>query len=237
MKKIISFILIMLLMVSVTGCTKKNSEPKLTDAQKFKEEYEALNNVVREKDGKKIREISIPEDNPMVYKTAEEISEMLDEEKTFLVYFGFNECPWCRSVIEELIKVAKDKSIGTIYYVDVKDIRDVKEVTEDGKIETTKEGSKGYYKLIDQLSNVLDDYTLYDKDEKEVSTDEKRIFAPNVVAISKGKAIKLVTGESDGLEDPYQKLTDEMRENTYKKFECLIECFEKENKTCKKNSC
>lgn len=237
MKKIISLILILLLVVSVTGCTKTKTETKLTDAQKFKEEYESLNNTTREKDGKKIREVSIPKDNPMIYKTAEEISKMLDEKKTFLVYFGFNDCPWCRSVIEELIKVAKDKNIGTIYYVDVKNIRDVKEVTSSGKVETTKEGSKGYYELIDKLSNVLEDYTLYDEDDKEVSAEEKRIFAPNLVAVSKGKAIKLVTGESDGLEDPYQELTEEMRKSTYSKFECLIDCFEKESKTCKKNSC
>lgn len=234
MKKIINLILILLLVITVTGCEKKESKP--TDAERFKEEYESLNNQTREKDGKKIRSLSIAEDNPMIYKTAEEIAKMMDEKETFLVYFGFKDCPWCRSVVEELIHVAKDKNIGRIYYVDVKEIRDIKEVTETGKVETTTEGSKGYYELVKKLENVLDDYTLYDKDEKEI-TDGKRIYAPNVVAISKGKAIKLVTGESDGLEDPYQELTDKMRKSTYKKFECLIDCLEKESKTCKKNSC
>lgn len=234
MKKIINLILILLLVITVTGCEKKT--PKLTDAERFKEEYESLNNQTREKDGKKIRSLSIPEDNPMIYKTAEEVSKMMDEKETFLVYFGFKDCPWCRSVVEELIHVAKDKNIGRIYYVDVKEIRDVKGVTEDGKVETTTEGSKGYYELLGKLDNVLDDYTLYDKDEKEI-TDGKRIYAPNVVAISEGNPIKLVTGESEGLEDPYQELTDKMRKSTYNKFECLIDCLEKESKTCKKNSC
>lgn len=234
MKKIINLILILLLVITVTGCEKKESKP--TDAERFKEEYESLNNQTREKDGKKIRSLSIPKDNPMIYKTAEEVSKMMDKKETFLVYFGFKDCPWCRSVVEELIHVAKDKNIGRIYYVDVKEIRDIKEVTEDGKIETTTEGSKGYYELLEKLDNVLDNYTLYDKDEKEI-TDGKRIYAPNVVAISEGKAIKLVTGESEGLEDPYQELTDKMRKSTYKKFECLIDCLEKESKTCKKNSC
>jgi len=234
MRKIISLILIILSVIVVTGCEKK--ETKLTDAEKFKEEYESLNNTTNEKNGKKIRNLSIPEDNPMIYKTAEEISKMIDNKETFIVYFGFKDCPWCRSVVEELINVAKDKNIGRIYYVDVKEIRDVKEVTEEGKVETTKKGSKGYYELLEKLESVLDDYTLYDKDEKEI-IDGKIIYAPNVVAVSEGKAIKLVTGESDGLEDPYQELTDKMRQSTYKKFECLIECLEKENKTCKKNSC
>lgn len=235
MKKIISLILVMLLVVTVSGCGKE--ETKLSDAKKFKEEYESINNTTREKDGKKIRNLSIPEDNPMVYKTAEKISAMLDKKESFFVYFGFKDCPWCRSVVEELINVAKDKSIGKIYYVDVKEIRDIKEINEEGKIETTKEGTKGYYELIDKLSNVLEDYTLYDKDENEVSANEKRIYAPNVVAVSKGKALELATGESDGLEDPYQELTADMRKSTYKKFECLIDCLEKESKTCKKNSC
>lgn len=234
MKKTIILILMIISVITLMGCTK---ETKLTDAEKFKQEYESLNNTTREKDNKKIRAVNIPEDNPVVYKTAEEVSKMIDDKKTFIVYFGFKDCPWCRSVIEELLHVAKDKKVGTIYYVDVKEIRDVKEITEEGQIKTTKEGSKGYYKLLEKLSDVLEDYTLYDNEEKEVSAQEKRIYAPNVVAVSKGKAVKLVTGESDDLDDPYKELTDKMRKDTYNKFKCVFECLEKENNTCKKNSC
>lgn len=234
MKKILNIFLIILLILFSTACSK---EEKITDAKKFKEEYESLNNKIREKDNKKIRAVNIPEDNPIIFKTAEEIVKMMDNKESFLVYFGFNDCPWCRSIVEELIKVSIDNSVAKLYYVDVKDIRDIKEIDEEGNIITTKEGTKGYNELLERLSNVLEDYKLTNQDENEVSTNEKRIFAPNVVAVSKGKAIELSTGESEKLKNPYDKLTEEMRKETYNKFKCLIECLDRESTTCKKNSC
>lgn len=235
MKKFIQLLLIVTLVVSVTGCNK--TEKEKTDAERFKEEYESINNTTRKKDNKTIRTLEIPAENPMVYKTAEEISQKMDDKETFIVYFGFRDCPWCRSVIEELIKAGNDNSVGKIYYVDVKDIRDVKEIDEEGNITTSKEGSDGYKELLEKMGNVLEDYTLQKNEKETVSAEEKRIYAPNVVAVANGEAIKLTSGESESLKDPYQKLTKEMRKETYEKFECLIKCLEKENKTCQKKSC
>ena len=134
MKKIFSILLIVVLLVSLTGC---KSSTELKDADKFKEEYESQNGK-KSKSGKEYRKVSIPEDNPVVYATAEEISKKIDNKETFIVYFGFSTCPWCRSVIEELIKCANDSDVDKIYYVDIKDIRDTREINKDGEIETTK---------------------------------------------------------------------------------------------------
>lgn len=232
MKKYISILLIIVLGLVVVGCSKEK-----TDAMKFKEEYESVNNQVNEHTNKKNRELTIPNDNPFVYATAEEIAKKIDNKETFIVYFGFAECPWCRSVLEQLIKAAEDKKVEKIYYVDVLEIRDTKEVAEDGSINTTKEGSKGYMKLLGQLDSVLADYTLTNANEEEISAGEKRIYAPNVVAISSGKAIQLETGISDELKDPYSKLTKKIKNYAYKKFTCLIKCLEEESSTCQKNSC
>ena len=236
MKKLMKILLVLILVFSLTGC-KDSTKEELTDAEKFKQEYESLNNTTREKDNKKIREVTIPEDNPMVYSTAEEIAEKMDNKESFIVYFGFNDCPWCRSVIEQLIKVANDRKVSKIYYVDVKDIRDVKEINEEGKIETTKEGTEGYYELIEKMSNVLDDYTLTNDKNESISAEEKRIFAPNVVAVSRGKAIELESGISEEQTDPYQDLTEKAQTETYKKFECIIKCLEETSTTCQKNVC
>ena len=140
MKKIISILLIVVLMISVTGCVISND---IKDSEKFKEEYESQNGK-KSKSGKENRKVSISEDNPFVYTTAEEISKKMDNKETFIVYFGFSTCPWCRSIIEELIKCAKDSKVDKIYYVDVLDIRDTKEIDEEGNIKTTKEGTRGY---------------------------------------------------------------------------------------------
>jgi len=241
MKRLLKIILLLLVTISLTGCNTKepkiDTDKKLTDAEKFKEEYESINGTTNEKNNKENRSVTIPKDNPIIYKSAEELSEIIDNKETFVVYFGFKDCPWCRSVVEELIKLAQDKNIKKLYYVDVREIRDTKEIDEEGNIKTSKEGSKGYMELIDKLKDVLDDYTLYNKDEEEISVGEKRIYAPNVVAVSRGKAIELATGESDDLKDPYQELTEEMRKDTYKKLECVFKCLEESSASCKKNSC
>ena len=228
MKKIGILILVLSIFL-LTGCVDKNS-----DAYKFKKEYESINN----KDnghGNKHRELSIPDDNPFVYATCKDIVEKINNNETFVVYFGFKECPWCRSVLNELINVAKDKEIDTIYYVDVKDIRDVKEYV-DGEIKTTKIGDKYYIELISLLDKVLDEYTI-NTDEGEISTGEKRIYAPNVIAIGNGVPIQMETGISDELKDPYSKLTKRIKKYAYNKFKCVLECIEEESTVCVKDKC
>ena len=232
MKKIISILLIVVLMISVTGCVISND---IKDSEKFKEEYESQNGK-KSKSGKENRKVSILEDNPFVYTTAEEISKKMDNKETFIVYFGFSTCPWCRSIIEELIKCAKDSKVDKIYYVDVLDIRDTKELDEEGNIKTTKEGTKGYKELIDKMSNVLSDYTTT-KEGKEISLEEKRIYAPNVIAVVNGKATKLEEGISEDLKDPYMELTDEMKKYTYNSFKCIFKCLEETETVCTSKAC
>ncbi len=234
MKKIVSILLILFFIISSTACEKK--ETKQTDALKFKEEYESINNQINEKNNKRYRSVSILENNPFVYKTTDDIVKRMKNGESFIVYFGFKDCPWCRSIIEQLVKTVNETKIGKVYYVDIKEIRDVKEIDEEGNIKTTKEGDKAYLELIELLKDVLKEYTLT-KDEEEISTGEKRIYAPNVVAVSKGKPIQLETGISDELTDPYMELTEEIEKYAYNKFKCLIKCLEEESTTCEKNSC
>jgi len=233
MKKIISILLIVVLMISVTGCVISND---IKDSEKFKEEYESQNGK-KSKSGKENRKVSISEDNPFVYTTAEEISKKMDNKETFIVYFGFSTCPWCRSIIEELIKCAKDSKVDKIYYVDVLDIRDTKEIDEEGNIKTTKEGTKGYKELIDKMSNVLSDYTTTTEEGEEISLEEKRIYAPNVIAVVNGKATKLEEGISEELKDPYMELTEEMKKYTYNSFKCIFKCLEEAETVCTSKAC
>lgn len=230
MKKIEVIVIALISVFLLTGCVDKT-----TDAYKFKEEYESINN----KDngfGKKYRKLNISNDNPFIYSTPEDILERVNNNETFIVYFGFKECPWCRSILEELIHAAKDKKVDKIYYVDVKDIRDVKQVDEENNIITVKEGNKAYMELIEKFSNVLSNYTLTKLDEK-INTGEKRIYAPNIIAVSNGKAIQMEEGISEELIDPYSKLTNKMKKYTYNKFKCLFKCLEEESITCKKDMC
>lgn len=235
MKKKVLLIVLVILTLLVTGCSFKEKK-ELTDAEMFKQEYESINNKKNKKSGKKNRTVTISKDNPFIYSTVEEIVDKINKKKSFIVYFGFKDCPWCRSIIEELVKSAKDKEVSTIYYVDISNIRDEKEVDDNGNINTIKEGSEAYKKLLDQLAKVLDDYTIT-KDNKEISAEEKRIYAPNIVAISNGEALQLETGIRDDFKDPYAKLTKKDKKYAYNKFSCLFKCFEEESTVCQKNSC
>ena len=117
--KFIKFILTLCLTFTCFGCIKKES-----DAMKFKKEYESLNGTIREKDKQTIRTLSIDQDNPMVYSSCQDIIDRIENKETFIIYFGFSDCPWCRSSIETFIESAKENNITTVYYVDIKEDRD-----------------------------------------------------------------------------------------------------------------
>ena len=226
MKKLLMIILIGVLLV---GCSSKEKE--VSDSIKFKEEYESINGEVSYGENT-YRELSIDKDNPIIYKSAKDIVEMIDNKETFVVYFGFSTCPWCRSVISNLINVSKDLEIDTIYYVDVKEIRDVLKLDADKDAYIDKEGTNDYYDLLDRLNDVLDDYTLKDEEGNEISTNRKRIYAPNIVAVVDGNATKMTTGISDKQEDAYMQLTDEINKDSYDMIKCVLECTKKEKDVC-----
>lgn len=229
-KRSIFVIIAVIALLIITGCSYEEKE-KITDASKFKGEYESINGNKIDGSDNAVRSLDIPLDNPFVYATSNDIISMMDNNETFVVYFGFSNCPWCRSILPTLIDTAKDLKLKKIYYVDVKNIRDQLSVSEDGKVVTTKEGSEGYLGLLARLDNVLEEYTLY-ADGKEIKTGEKRIYAPNVVSIVNGKAKELSTGISDKQTDAYMEITEEMRQDTYKMLECVIKCATEDSNVC-----
>lgn len=233
MKKGLKILLIVVLLLTVTAC---GGVDKSSDAYRFKEEYESINGE-ENGNGNNYRVLEIPIDNPIVYASTDEILEKMEKNESFVVYFGFASCPWCRSMIEELIKSAKDHDIDTIYYVDILNIRDQYQIDDEGTPQRTNEGTEGYRKLIEQIGDVLSDYTLKDKEGNEISAGEKRIYAPNVVAIVNGKAEKMVEGTSEKLEDPYAELTEDMKKESYNSFNCLWECINNNANMCQKNMC
>ena len=170
-KRSIFVVIAILLLLIITGCSYEQ-EVVITDAIKFKEEYESINGNKVGNSSYTVRELSIPDDNPFVYASANDIITMMDNNETFIVYFGFNSCPWCRSVLPTLLEVADDLELEKIYYVDVKDMRDTLAVNEKGKVYTVKEGTEGYIGLLSRLDNVLEDYTLTYKGKEVIKVAE-----------------------------------------------------------------
>ena len=232
---ILAFLLILAMGVFFGIDYKNKKDYEKTDAYKFKTEYESLNGKETGYNDNVYRSLNIAKDNKIIYSSAEEIVKKIDKNETFVVYFGFSKCPWCRSMIENLISVSKSYD-QEVYYVDVLEIRDKIEY-KDGELKTTTEGDKNYMKLLDLMGDVLSDYKVTDSDGNEYDTNEKRIYAPNVVTVIQGKATKMVEGVSEDLKDPYGKITKKMNEESKKQLECIFKCLEEAGVCTKKGAC
>ena len=224
---IVTILAAIVLVLNIQKVISNNSQ---TDGIKFKEEYEKLNGKKNDQ-GKKYREITIDSKNKIVYKTTEEVLDLIDKKKSFVLYFGFDTCPWCRSVVPTLASISKELN-QEVYYIDVKDIRDTFELDDDNKPKLVKKGSKDYSKLLEKLEPVLEDYTLTDSDNNEIKVGEKRIYAPSIVSVIDGKAKELTTGISDKQTDGYMKLTKEMKKETYNKIKKVLKQVSDKNNTC-----
>lgn len=218
MKKKILLILLGILLL--TACVKDNKK-----ALEFKEEYESLNGVVN-KNGKEYRTITIDEDNPYFKTTPEEIVKMINNKETFFLYVGDSLCPWCRSVLEKSIEVAKKYNVKKIYYIEIWDdegneiLRDKYELKP--ILTKTIEGTDSYKFLLEKFDSVLSEYTLTDTEGHKITTEEKRIYAPNYFYIKNGEVVKMVEGISEKQTDSREELTDEILKDEEEQFISLF---------------
>ena len=101
MKKILStFLIILILLIGVTGCSTKNEN--LNDAEKFKQDYESLN---KKSNGEvNYNKVSISKDNPIVYTTPKKIIEKINNGDLFVVYIGTNTSIECSKIVESIME-------------------------------------------------------------------------------------------------------------------------------------
>lgn len=203
------------------------------DAIQFKEEYEKYNDKVVYAD-KKYSKLELSENNPIKYSTYDEIIDVIDNQ-TGIIYLGFPECPWCRSVIPVLFDVAKDNEIDTIYYLNIKNDR-TSYIVENNKLAyeldengNEKKGTKGYHKLLKILDKYLTEYII-SFEGKPYETGEKRIYAPTVIFIRDGKILGLHVSTVSSHLSGYDKMTDEQIEELYSIYEEYI--LEIKSATC-----
>lgn len=212
-----------------------HKEEKLTDAVKFKEEYESLNEVVNENSEKQYMEISIDEENPIVYKTGQEIVEIMKNEDA-IIYFGFASCPWCRNAVPVLLEAAKELKVDKIYYVDILDIRDTYKFSGSIEPEQTKKGTDAYYEILKILDKKLDKFYVTDEAGNMYDTGVKRLYAPTVVAMKDGKPTELHVATVESQKDPKIALTDKQKEELKEIYKELIKSNKdsvcKDDKAC-----
>ena len=193
------------------------------DSERFKAEYEFYNKK-KDEHGVNARVLSINAENPIVYASIQDIIRKIDDNQSFIVYFGYPLCPWCRANVESMILAACDNKIEQIYYVDVSDVRDTYILKRGNKLVKEKSADNDYYQLLNRLQNVLDDYILQDADGNNINVNEKRIYAPNVIMVRDGNAMS-IAADSEKITDPYMVLNHEALNDLYEIYNNMFKEF------------
>ena len=231
-------ILIIAILIVITGVigflvVKNQKDKPAVKTSEFKEEYEKLNGVVND-NGYTYPTVDVDADFNIVYATEDDVLDIL-KKGNGVIYFGFPTCPWCRNMIKPLISAAESNNLEEIYYLNIMDIRDSLRVDDTGDIIADKQGSKNYKKILKELDSILETYYVKDAMGNDVSTNEKRLYAPTVIAVKKGKVVAHHVGTVSSQTDPYVELTKEQQEELYSIYSDLISKVSK--KTCDKKGC
>lgn len=170
-------------------------------AKDFKEEYEKLNHK-KDREGNSYLNLSIDSDNIIQYATYDKIFSLL-ERGTGIIYFGTPESNQSRALLPILFDASEEVGVDTIYYLDLSADRDQKELGEDGKLITKKEGSKNYQRLVKKLESVLENYDGLEDDSI------KRVYFPTLVFVKDGEIIASHVGKEESNNDSYVPMNEE----------------------------
>ena len=209
-----------------------HKDEKISDAIKFKNEYESLNGVVNEATDNKYIEVSIDEENPMVYKTGKEILDVFKNEDA-VIYFGFAACPWCRNAVPVLLDAAKELDVDKIYYVDILNIRDTYKFSGSIEPEQTKKGTDAYYEILKFLDKKLEKFYVKDEAGNMYDTGVKRLYAPTVVGVKGGKIVGFHESTIESQTDPYELLDEKGKSELKNEYKKIIESVNEKNNVCK----
>ena len=209
-----------------------HKDEKISDAIKFKNEYETLNGVVNEATDNKYIEVSIDEENPMVYKTGKEILDVFKNEDA-VIYFGFAACPWCRNAVPVLLDAAKELDVDKIYYVDILNIRDTYKFSGSIEPEQTKKGTDAYYEILKFLDKKLEKFYVKDEAGNMYDTGVKRLYAPTVVGVKGGKVVGFHESTIESQTDPYELLDEKGKSELKNEYKKIIESVNEKNNVCK----
>ena len=145
---------------------------------KFKDEYETLNGT--DYGSSTLKNITIDSDNNVKYISDEEIIAELTS-GTKVIYLGWPECNWCRTMLPTLVKTLIKNEINTLYYYNFKTLRTE---YEEGK---NKEKVKIYEDILEIIGEDITSTFAEDSNK----SGEKKILAPTVIFIKDGKYIGL----------------------------------------------
>lgn len=138
----------------------------------------------------------VGKDNIYEYATYDNVIETLNK-GTGIIYLGFPTCDLCKKIVPVLDEVAKKRNVDNILYYNFKDIRDNK--------------TKEYQELVALISDYL----------KETDDDDKKISAPTVILVNKGRIVGVYIGKISP--DSEEIMSSEEKLNLEKNFLSLID--------------
>lgn len=174
---------------------KENCRIKETDAVKFKKEYEEYNGKKYDNSDIEYFTVKLSNKNLFKYVSSKKAIDIM-ENGTGIIYFGFPQCPWCRTLVPYLEETAKVNGISEIYYLNILELRDSYKV-ENKKVVTDKKGTKEYYEILKLLDKHLEKFYVTDDSGKKYDTGVKRLYAPTTVVVKNGKIVAFHQGTVD----------------------------------------
>ena len=148
----------------------------------------------------------------------DELIAMFDSFKTGLVYIGGDWCKTCTSVIDNVIKVAKQKNLTEIYHFDpvFENIYGEKEDLRDCK---SLEVKLKYYAIIEKMG--------FKSDEKVKDTLIPRMHVPFFIAIKHGLCVGYYSVELLKEDECLYTLDDQTNDKTMEFEDNLAELISK----------
>lgn len=223
------YIVISLCVVLVIGLcvflVVNHQEEEITDAMKFKTDFEQYNGLTYEDTNDLVIDVKINENNPYVYKTGKEIVDILENERAY-VLFGYSSCPLTRAMIEVLSEVALEENVNKIYYLDIKDIRDEYQANGNVVAEKIKDGTPAYYDILDFFGSKLERYYVPDESGMFLyDTKVNRLKSPTFVAVNAGEIVAMHEELVDTYDYSNRELTKEEKEELKEIYREIIKAI------------
>jgi len=191
-------------------------DQEVTGAPRFKQEYELLNGQSNMDGSNTYQTLDIPEDSDIIYADMDSIRALF-ENGTGILFLGFPECPWCRTLIPTLISAVREAGYGdTLLYYNALYDRDKKHLDDDGNIVVDEPGNVSYQFLVEQLYDHLGPYAGLEDETI------KRIYFPTTAFVKDGRVLSahLVTVESQT--NAYEPLDSEQRAELYERIAAQV---------------
>ncbi len=193
-KKIITFIALMLMVcVSMSGCSSQGSGGKasgdvLADySVSDMTGYSGLSGYEKE--------------TVFVDVTMDDISKLMDSQSSFVLYCGYDNCPWCNALIQYLNDVALEQECK-IAYLDTR-----RDPSWQSNVDI-----EGYDKFVEYFGEYLD------PDAEGLP----HLYVPDVYFVKNGEVVERHEGVTPGLESPTDQLTEAQKTELH---DTLTEAF------------